>query len=84
MLTNCPFQPRDGEPCVRVFTTDPIDVKDNYFSQPLGKTDLLKAPDNYPPAEYRYTLKELTVVWYVYGGSDFSDAPKSTPIGKVY
>jgi hypothetical protein len=24
------------------------------------------------------------VVWYVYGGSDFSDAPKSTPIGKVY
>lgn len=76
------FQPKDGEPCVRVFTTDPIEIKDNHFSQPTGKTDLLKAPDHYPTADYRYTLKELTVVWYMYGGRDFSDAPKSTSFGK--
>ncbi|XP_052105810.1 autophagy-related protein 2 homolog B-like [Mytilus californianus] len=74
--------PKDGEPCVRVFTTDPIEIKDNHFSQPTGKTDLLKAPDHYPTAEYRYTLKELTVVWYMYGGRDFSDAPNSTSLDK--
>ncbi|XP_062621343.1 autophagy-related protein 2 homolog B-like, partial [Saccostrea cucullata] len=67
--------PRDGRPEVKIFTDEPIEIKDNYFSQPHGKTDLLKAPDNYPSAEYRYTLKELTIVWYMFGGSDFCDKP---------
>uniref|UniRef100_K1RSP2 Autophagy-related protein 2 n=1 Tax=Magallana gigas TaxID=29159 RepID=K1RSP2_MAGGI len=67
--------PRDGKPEVKIFTDEPIEIKDNYFSQPHGKTDLLKAPDHFPNAEYRYTLKELTIVWHMYGGSDFSDTP---------
>lgn len=68
-------QPRDGKPEVKIFTDEPIEIKDNYFSLPHGKTDLLKAPDHFPNAEYRYTLKELTIVWHMYGGSDFSDTP---------
>ncbi|XP_046351358.1 autophagy-related protein 2 homolog A-like isoform X1 [Haliotis rufescens] len=64
--------PRDGQPVVRVLTKGPVCIKDNYFSQPLGKTDQLKPPEHFPPAEYRYTLKELTLVWYMYGGMDFS------------
>lgn len=75
------FQPRDGEPCVRVFATDAIEIKENYFSQPTGKTDLLKAPDHYPTAESRYTLRELTLVWFMYGGKDFTNVPKSVTIG---
>lgn len=67
--------PRDGKPEVKIFTDEPIEIKDNYFSLPHGKTDLLKAPDHFPNAEYRYTLKELTIVWHMYGGSDFSDTP---------
>jgi len=78
-LNNCLcFQPRDGEPAIRVFTNEQIEIRENYYSQPLGRTDLLKAPDHYPPAEYRYTLKELTVVWYMYDGRDFGSSPKTS------
>lgn len=69
------LQPKGGIPEVKIFTSDPIEIKDNHFSQPHGKTDLLKAPDNFPNAEYRYTLKELTIVWFMFGGSDFCDTP---------
>ncbi|XP_022329168.2 autophagy-related protein 2 homolog B-like [Crassostrea virginica] len=69
------ISPKGGIPEVKIFTSDPIEIKDNHFSQPHGKTDLLKAPDNFPNAEYRYTLKELTIVWFMFGGSDFCDTP---------
>ena len=36
-------------------------------------------------AESRYTLKELTFVWHMYGGSDFSEeAHSSSPKERVY
>ena len=66
------FQPRDGEPKIRVLHQEPIHVVDNHFSLPLGKTDQLKAPEHFPPAVQRYTLREMSLVWYMYGGSDFS------------
>ena len=66
------FQPKDGEPKIRVLHQEPIQVVDNHFSLPLGKTDQLKAPEHFPPAVQRYTLKEMSLVWYMYGGSDFS------------
>ncbi|XP_066279882.1 autophagy-related protein 2 homolog B-like isoform X2 [Branchiostoma lanceolatum] len=65
------IMPRHGEPEVRVLTEEAIKVEDNHFSQPLGKSDLLKAPDHFPPAVLRYTLREMSVVWHMYGGSDF-------------
>lgn len=65
-----------------MFVSSPLEIKDNYFSKPLGRTDLLKAPDNYPGAEYRYTLKELTVVWFMYGGNDFGGARHDFSSGK--
>ena len=51
---------------------------------PLGRIDLLKSPDHFPHAEYRYTLKDLTVVWYMYGGKDFGTcAPTEQNIGML-
>lgn len=60
-----------GEPQVRLLTQDPIIIMDNHFSIPLGKVDQLKAPKHFPSAIMKYTLKELSVVWHIYGGSDF-------------
>ncbi|XP_045166071.2 autophagy-related protein 2 homolog A-like [Mercenaria mercenaria] len=66
----------DGEPAIRVLVTAPVEIKDNHFSKPIGRTDLLKAPENFPQAESRYTLKELTLVWYIYGGSDLTEVDR--------
>lgn len=37
----------------------------------MGKTDLLKPPKHYPIPVLRYTLCEMSLIWYMYGGSDF-------------
>jgi hypothetical protein len=58
---------------IRVYTENPVEIKENYFSQPFGRSDQLRAPDNFPPAEYKYTLTDLTLVWYIYGGQDFQE-----------
>ena len=81
-----PFsQPRDGEPTVRILTADPINLKDDHFNRPLDKTDQLKAPDHFPPAVYRYTLREMSLVWYMYGGQDFESSEKSEfGVGRYY
>ncbi|XP_041353099.1 autophagy-related protein 2 homolog A-like isoform X2 [Gigantopelta aegis] len=68
--------PRDGEPAIRVFIKEPLSISDNHFSQPLGKIDQLKAPEHFPAPEKRYTLIELTLVWYLYGGKDFGGKHK--------
>jgi autophagy-related protein 2 len=72
------FQTNDGEPSIRVLVNAPVEIKDNYFSKPFGRTDLLKAPENFPQAVCRYALKELSLVWYIYGGSDLIDVDKVT------
>jgi len=67
-------QPKDGEPVIRLLTTEPIVVHDNHFRIPIGKTDLLKAPDHFPCPVYRYTLSEMSIVWSMYGGRDFESS----------
>ena len=67
-----------GEPQVRVLTREPITIIDNHFTIPLGKVDQLKAPKNFPVPESKYTLQELTLVWHIYGGSDFKSSATST------
>ncbi|KAK7506847.1 hypothetical protein BaRGS_00001698 [Batillaria attramentaria] len=69
--------PRDGEPKIRVFTKEPIVIIDDFFSKPLGKIDHLKSPPSYPKPERRYTLRELTLTWYMYGGRDFGGKDRS-------
>ncbi|XP_063800905.1 autophagy-related protein 2 homolog A isoform X1 [Pseudophryne corroboree] len=70
--------PKDGEPVVRKLVDCPIFVKDGHFSRPLGSTDLLKPPAKFPVPETRIVLREISVVWHLYGGKDFgSSRPNS-------
>ncbi|XP_014663890.1 PREDICTED: autophagy-related protein 2 homolog B-like isoform X2 [Priapulus caudatus] len=63
--------PRSGEPEIRILTHEPVKVVDNHFKLPEGKADQLKAPEHFPVPVMRYTLREMTVVWHMYGGHDF-------------
>uniref|UniRef100_A0A3Q3JKP4 Autophagy related 2A n=1 Tax=Monopterus albus TaxID=43700 RepID=A0A3Q3JKP4_MONAL len=69
--------PRDGEPVVTVFSQEPIRVKDSHFSRPRGSSDLLRAPSRFPVPQSRVVLREISVVWHLYGGKDFGGKPMS-------
>lgn len=56
---------------VNKLTADSVQIKDNHFSLPLGPTDSNKGPLNFPVPEVRYLLKEISIVWHLYGGKDF-------------
>ncbi|XP_074651009.1 autophagy-related protein 2 homolog B-like [Tubulanus polymorphus] len=75
--------PRDGEPIVRMLSDEPIVIKENHFSIPLGTHNVLKAPEHFPQAVYRYTLREMSLVWHLYGGKDFSDVDRKNEKSKV-
>ncbi|KAG8235900.1 hypothetical protein J437_LFUL010130, partial [Ladona fulva] len=62
---------RTGEPEVRMLAREPIRIVDNHFYIPAGKADLLRAPAHYPAPILRYVLREMTLVWHLYGGRDF-------------
>ncbi|XP_028828008.1 autophagy-related protein 2 homolog B isoform X2 [Denticeps clupeoides] len=62
---------RDEEPVVQKLTTDPILVKDNHFSEPLESGSSKRGPLHFPVPEVRYLVKEISVVWHLYGGKDF-------------
>ncbi|KAK6635316.1 hypothetical protein RUM44_000567 [Polyplax serrata] len=70
--------PKKGLPEVRNLINAPVRLVDNHFSIPLGKADLLQSPKHYPKPVLRYMLREMSLVWHMYGGSDFNTKP-STP-----
>uniref|UniRef100_A0A8C1GNC8 Autophagy related 2A n=1 Tax=Cyprinus carpio TaxID=7962 RepID=A0A8C1GNC8_CYPCA len=67
--------PRDGEPVVTVLSQGPIKVRDGYYSRPRGSSDLLRAPTRFPVPQNRVVLREVSVVWHLYGGKDFNGKP---------
>uniref|UniRef100_A0A8C2KTV9 Autophagy related 2A n=1 Tax=Cyprinus carpio TaxID=7962 RepID=A0A8C2KTV9_CYPCA len=69
--------PRDGEPVVTVLSQGPIKVRDGYYSRPRGSSDLLRAPARFPVPQNRVVLREVSVVWHLYGGKDFGGKPSS-------
>ncbi|VVC35435.1 Vacuolar protein sorting-associated protein 13, N-terminal domain,Vacuolar protein sorting-associated [Cinara cedri] len=64
--------PRSNIPEVRILTDTQICLVNNYFKAPVGKIDMLQAPKEYPIPVVRYTLREMTLIWHIYGGTDFS------------
>ena len=42
----------------------------------LGQSDQLRSPGHFPGAVLRYTLREMSLVWYMYGGNDFESTSK--------
>lgn len=71
------LQPKDGEPVVTVLSSGPIKLKDSHFSRPRGSSDLLRAPSRFPVPQSRVVLREISVVWHLYGGKDFGSKPLS-------
>ncbi|KAJ1066060.1 hypothetical protein K5549_013573 [Capra hircus] len=67
--------PADGEPVVTQLHPGPIVVQDGHFAQPLGSTDLLRAPAHFPVPSSRVVLREISLVWHLYGGRDFGPHP---------
>ncbi|XP_058925184.1 autophagy-related protein 2 homolog A isoform X1 [Kogia breviceps] len=67
--------PQDGEPVVTQLHPDPIIVQDGHFSQPLGSADLLRAPAHFPVPSSRVALRDVSLVWHLYGGRDFGPHP---------
>ncbi|XP_029634311.1 autophagy-related protein 2 homolog B isoform X1 [Octopus sinensis] len=70
-------EPRDNRPEIKVHIKEPLTLKENFFYQPLGRTDALKSPEHFPVPETRYTLKEMSIHWYMYAGSDFGPAKRN-------
>ena len=65
------LKPRGGEPQIRQLNPGSIQVVEGHFSPPIGKTDVLKAPKHFPVPVMRYVLREMTLIWEVFGGNDF-------------
>lgn len=59
------------EVIIKRLIDEQISVVDNHFTVPLGPSDQLCAPSHFPPAVFCCTLKEMSVVWHLYGGRDF-------------
>ncbi|XP_019408020.1 PREDICTED: autophagy-related protein 2 homolog B isoform X1 [Crocodylus porosus] len=70
---------KEEEPVVKVMVDDPIVVKENHFSQPVKKTDTSKAPLHFPIPLVRYVVKEISLIWHLYGGKDLGPAPPTSP-----
>lgn len=45
-------------------------IDENYFSKPINKIDVLKAPDSYPIPLYSYCVQEISIQWSLFGGHD--------------
>ncbi|KAM3870794.1 autophagy-related protein 2 homolog B [Diretmus argenteus] len=65
---------RDQEPVVKKLTSDLIEIKGNHFSQPLEGSESSRGTMNFPVPEVRYLIREISVVWHLYGGKDFGNA----------
>ncbi|XP_061751316.1 autophagy-related protein 2 homolog B-like isoform X1 [Nerophis ophidion] len=61
----------DQEPIIKQLTTEPVQIRYNHFSQPLDRIDSSRGTFNFPVPEVRYLIKEISVVWHLYGGKDF-------------
>ncbi|XP_065067241.1 autophagy-related protein 2 homolog B-like [Rhopilema esculentum] len=69
----------DFEPVTRKLIAPDVHILDNFFQVPRGRYDLLGAPTGYPSPVYRYTIREMSVVWKMYGGRDFQVPEYNSP-----
>ncbi|PNJ33843.1 ATG2B isoform 2 [Pongo abelii] len=73
------MQEKEEEPVIKIMVDDAIVIRDNYFSLPVKKTDTSKAPLHFPIPVIRYVVKEVSLVWHLYGGKDFGTVPPTSP-----
>ncbi|XP_069064370.1 autophagy-related protein 2 homolog B isoform X2 [Pleurodeles waltl] len=70
---------KEEEPVVKKMVADAVIIKDNHFSLRGRKTDSSKAPLHFPVPEMRYVVKEVSLVWHLYGGKDFGSSHHGSP-----
>ncbi len=75
----CFFKPQNGLCEVHALSETPIQIHENHFSKPLERNDILNAPAHLPIPTLRFSIRQLSVVWHIYGGSDFA-LPKPSKI----
>ncbi|KAG9481127.1 hypothetical protein GDO78_010398 [Eleutherodactylus coqui] len=79
-----PVSDKDEEPSVKKLVNDAISIKENYFSSPGRKSDTSKAPLHFPVPVFRYVVKEVSLVWHLYGGKDLGSAASCNSPAKHY
>lgn len=62
----------DQEPVVKLLSSEPVEIKDDHFSHPLEGSGS-RGGLNFPIPEARYLIREISVVWHLYGGKDFGN-----------
>ncbi|KAM9067495.1 autophagy-related protein 2 homolog B isoform X1 [Sarcophilus harrisii] len=70
---------KEEEPRVKTMVDDGIIIIENHFSLPVKKTDTSKAPLHFPTPIIRYVVKEVSLVWHLYGGKDFGTILPTSP-----
>ncbi|CAL9686608.1 unnamed protein product [Knipowitschia caucasica] len=66
----CRAEGRDQEPIVKRLSSEPVEVRNDHFSQPL-ESSASRGALHFPVPEVRYLIREISVVWHLYGGKDF-------------
>ncbi|KAF0312785.1 Autophagy-related protein 2 A [Amphibalanus amphitrite] len=75
---------RSGEPQVRVLTTEPIRIVDNFLPTTLSRADVLRAPAHLAAPLRRCTLQQMSVSWSLYGGHDLASTTASRQARKLF
>lgn len=63
---------------VKKLISEPILVREEHFSVPLEGSSSNRGPLHFPVPEIRYLVKEISVVWHLYGGKDFGGGTLSS------
>ncbi|XP_070797725.1 autophagy-related protein 2 homolog B [Pituophis catenifer annectens] len=70
---------KEEEPVVKTMVEDAIIIKENHFSLPVKKADTSKTPLHFPVPLMRYVVKEISLIWHLYGGKDFGNITPISP-----
>ncbi|CAF3407371.1 unnamed protein product [Rotaria socialis] len=64
--------PKNGVCEVHVLSDTAVQIHENYFAKPLERNDILNAPAHLPVPTLRFSIRQISIVWHIYGGSDFA------------
>ena len=71
---------RTGEPVIKSLIAEDqpaFKIEDKHFQIPVKKKDIFASPEGFPRLVAKYTVKEMSIYWNLYGGSDFEASSSS-------
>ena len=66
------FQPGNGLCEVYVLSETSVQIHGIHFAKPLERNDIFNAPAHLLVPTLRFSIQQIYLVWYIYGGSDFA------------